>query len=174
MTDLRPSTGTSGAAAAVTVSSVDVIATGVRVNVGDLLRGEPTARAREVVGTAFIRYATLDGLVKLPGLGLADVHFSQAEGGIRFEALGALAPVRAVAEITVEKGQLRIRLRDAQFESRVLPALGREILNQILAAAINLKMPALPLGLVLQSVTPGPDGLSISVVGHDVLLTAGA
>jgi len=35
-------------------------------------------------------------------------------------------------------------------------------------------MPALPLGLVLESVTPGPDGLSISVVGQDVPLMAGA
>ena len=82
--------------------------------------------------------------------------------------------MQAVAEITVEKGQLRIKLRDARFESSVLPALGRELLNQILAATIDLNMPALPLGLALQSVTPGPDGLSISVVGHDVPLTAGS
>ena len=112
--------------------------------------------------------------MKLPGLSLADVHFSESEGALRFEALGALAPVQAVAEITVEKGLLRIKLRDARFESNILPPLGRELLNQILAATIDLAMPALPLGLALQSVTPGPDGLSISVVGNDVLLTAGS
>ena len=54
------------------------------------------------------------------------------------------------------------------FESRIVRV------NQILAAAINLKMPALPLGLALESVTPGPDGVSISVVGQDVPLTAGS
>ena len=83
-----------------------------------------------------------------------------------------LAPVRATAEITVEKGKLRIKLRDAEFASNVLPALGRELLNQILAATIDLSMPALPLGLAIESVTPGSNGLSISVGGNDVLLTA--
>jgi ABC transport system ATP-binding/permease protein len=174
MTDLRPSPGTTGTAAAVTISSVDVVATGVRVNVGDLLRGEPTATAQQVDGSAFIKYATLNDLVKLPGLSLADIKFSESKGGLRFEALGALAPVQAEADITVEKGQLRIKLRDARFESRVLPALGRELLNQILAATIDLNMPALPLGLTLKSVTPRSDGLSISVVGQDVLLTPGS
>jgi hypothetical protein len=174
MTDLRASTGTTGATAAVTVASVDVVATGVRFNIGNLLSGEPTATAQQVVGTAVIRYATLNDLVKLPGLSLADVRFSESEGKLRFEALGALAPVQAVAEITVEKGLLRIKLRDARFGSRVLPALGRELLNQILAATIDLNMPALPLGLALQAVTPGPDGLSINVVGRDVPLTAGS
>ena len=174
MTDLRPSAGATGAAPAVTVASVDVVATGVRFNVGNVLRGEPTATAQEVVGTAVITYATLDGLVKVPGLSLADVHFSESEGRLRFEALGVLAPVQAVAEITVEKGLLRIKLRDARFGSRVLPALGRELLNQILAATIDLNMPALPLGLALQAVTPGPDGLSINVAGQDVPLTAGS
>jgi hypothetical protein len=173
MTDLRASTGTTGAAA-VTVASVDVVATGVRFNIGDLLGGEPTATAQQIAGSAVITYATLNDLVKLPGLSLADVRFSESEGKLRFDALGALAPVRAVAEITVEKGLLRIKLRDARFGSSVLPALGRELLNQILAATIDLNMPALPLGLALQAVTPEPDGLSINVVGQDVTLTAGS
>jgi hypothetical protein len=170
--DLRPTAGTTGAAAAVTITSVDVVATGVRINVRSLLVGDPTATARQVDGTAAIKYATLDNLVKLPGLSLADIHFSQVDGALRFEALGGLAPVQAVADITVENGLLRIKLRDARFNSSVLPPLGKDILNQILAATIDLAMPALPLGLALQSVTPGPDGLSISVAGHDVQLTA--
>jgi hypothetical protein len=169
MTDLRTTTA---AAATVTIASVDVVATGVRVNVGDLLRGEPTAIAQQVAGNAVITYATLDSLVSLPGLSLADIHFSEADGALRFDALGALVPVQAVADISVEEGQLRIRLRDARFASNVLPPLGTELLNQILATSIDLFMPELPLGLALQSVTPGPDGLSISVVGQDVLLTA--
>jgi ABC-type multidrug transport system ATPase subunit/pSer/pThr/pTyr-binding forkhead associated (FHA) protein len=172
ITDLRAPTGGTGAAAAVTIASVDVVATGVKLNVGDLLRGQPTATATDVVGTAVITYATLDDLVKLPGLSLADIHFSESEGKLRFEARGALAPVQAVAETTVEDGLLSIKLRDARFGSRVLPELGRALLNQILAATIKLTMPALPLGLVLQSVTPGPDALSINVVGRDVPLTA--
>lgn len=167
--DLRPP---GGAAPAVSIDSVDVVATGVRFDLSDLLLGVPTATAQQVVGTAVIRYATLDDLVKLPGLSLADIHFSESEGALQFEALGALAPVQATAEITVQDGLLRISLRDARFGSNVLPSLGRELLNQILATTIDLSMPALPLGLALQSVTPGPDGLSISVVGHDVLLTA--
>jgi hypothetical protein len=172
ITDLHPSAGTTGAAAAVTITSVDVVATGVRVNVRNLVLGKPTATAKQVDGTAVITYATLDGLVKLPGLSLAGIHFSQADGALRFEALGGLAPVQAAADITVEEGHLRIKLRDARFNSAVLPPLGKELLNQILAATIDLAMPALPLGLALQSVTPGPSGLSISVAGHDVPLTA--
>jgi hypothetical protein len=172
MADLRAATGATGAGAAVTIASVDVVASGVRFNLGNVLRGEPTATAKEVVGTAVIRYATLDGLVKLPGLDLADIHFSESKGALRFEANGVLAPVEAVAEVTVDKGKLRIKLRDARFGSRVLPSLGKALLDQILAATIDLTMPALPLGLALQSVTPGPDALSISVAGRDVPLTA--
>jgi len=164
MTDLRPSTG---AAAAVRIASVDVVATGVRVRLG-----EPMATAQQVTGTALISYSSLDELVKVPGLSLANVHFTESKGALRFEALGALAPVQAVAEIAVHEGQLRIKLRDARFASRDLPPLGKELLNQILAATIDLSMPALPLGLALQSVTPGPTGLSISVAGRDVPLTA--
>ncbi len=82
--------------------------------------------------------------------------------------------MQAVADITVEDGLLRIRLRDARFESLELPPLGRELLDQILAATIDLVMPALPLGLALQSVTPGPDGLWISIVGQNVPLAAGS
>jgi hypothetical protein len=144
----------------------------VRVNAIDFLRGEPTATAQQVDGTAEITYATLDGLVDLPGLNLADIHFSESEGALRFDALGTLAPVQAVADVTVENGQLRIRLRDARFESLELPPLGRVLLDQLLAATIDLFMPPLPLGLALQSVTPGPDGLSIRVVGEDVPLAA--
>src|SRR6185295_11114021 len=81
MTDLHPTKGTTGAAAAVTIASVDVVATGVSVNVGDFLSGDPSATAKKVVGTAVITYATLDDLVKLPGLSLADIHFSQAKDG---------------------------------------------------------------------------------------------
>jgi hypothetical protein len=174
MTDLRPSTGAAGSAATVTIASVDVLATGLRFNVGDLLRGKPRATAQQVIGTAVISYAALDGLVDLSGMSLADVHFSESDGGLRFEALGALAPVQAVADIGVEQGQLRVRLRDAHFVSHDLPPLGTELLNQILALSIDFLMPSLPLGLALRSVTPGPDGLSISVVGHDVPLTAGS
>ena len=174
ITDLRPSGGTTGAAAAVTIASVDVVATGVRINVGDLLLGDPSATAKDIAGTAVITYATLDKFVKLPGLSLADIHFSESEGALRFEALGGLAPVQAVADIAVEDGRLRIKLRDARFNSAVLPPLGRELLNQILATTIDLAMPALPLGLAIQSVKTGPDGLSISVAGQDVLLTAGS
>jgi hypothetical protein len=172
MTDLRGSGGAKGGSA-VTVTSVDVVATGVQISLGDLLLGKSTAKAQQLVGTAFITYATLDNLVKLPGLSLADIHFSESGGALRFEASG-LAPVQALAEITVEKGHLRIKLRDAKFASSVLPDLGKDLLNQILAATIDLTMPALPLGLALQSVTTGRDGLSISVIGHDVLLTDGS
>ena len=174
MTDLRPSADTTGGTEAVTIGSVDVAASGVRFNVGDLIRGRPSAAAEELVGTAFIGYAALDGLVDLSGMSLADVHFSQADGGIRFEALGALAPVRAVADIAVDAGHLRVKLRDAQFVSLALPTAGRGILDQILAVSIDLLMPSLPLGLTLQSVIPGPEGLSISVVGRDVPLTVDA
>lgn len=170
MTDLRPSTAS---AATITVAAVDVVATGVRVNMTDFLLGEPTATAEQVVGNAAIRYSALDEVVELPGLDLADIHFSESEGALRFEALGALAPVEAVADISVEEGQLRIRLREARFASLELPPLGAVLLDQILAATIDLLMPPLPLGLTLQSVTPGPDGLSISVIGHDVPLTVG-
>jgi hypothetical protein len=169
MTDLRAS---AGAAPAVSIASVDVVATGVRFKISDVLLGAPAATAQQIVGTALIRYASLEGLVTLPGLSLADIHFSESKGALRFEALGALAPVQATAKITVEKGRLRIRLSDARFDSNVLPELGREVLNQILDTTIDLAMPDLPLGLALQSVTPGPDGVSISIVGRDVPLTA--
>ena len=151
---------------------MDVVATGVQINIGDLLFGEPTATAQQVVGTAAIPYATLDDLVKLPGLSLADIHFSQSDGALRFEALGALAPGAGGSRHHRRGGAAANKLRDARFNSRVLPALGKDVLNQILAATIDLAMPALPLGLALQSVTPGPDGLSISVIGHDVPLAA--
>lgn len=166
--DLRAPTGSAGT---VSIDAVDVVATGVQFNISDLLLGVPTATAQQILGTAVVRYSTLDDLVKLPGLSLADIHFTESEGALRFEALGALAPIQATAEITVQDGLLRVSLRDARFNSNVLPALGREVLNQILATTIDLTLPTLPLGLSLQSVTAGPDGLSISVVGHDVLLT---
>jgi hypothetical protein len=172
MTDLRPGAGATGAAGAVTIASVVVVATGVQFNIGDIFRGEPTATAQELVGTAVITYETLNGLVDLSGMNLADVRFTESDGGIRFEALGALAPVQAVADVTVDEGLLRVRLRDAQFMSFVLPQLGTEVLNQILGVSIDLLMPELPLGLTLQAVIPGPDGLAISVVGRDVQLAA--
>jgi hypothetical protein len=79
--------------------------------------------------------------------------------------------VQAVADVTVEDGRLRVKLRDAQFVSLALPAAGRDLLDQILALTIDVLMPTLPLGLTLQSVTAEPNGLSISVVGRDVPLT---
>ncbi len=169
--ELRASPDAAETATPITVASVDVVATAVRFNLGDFLRGDPTATAQQVVGTAFITYTALDGLVDLSGLSLADVHFSEFEGGIRFEALGPLAPVQAVADVTVEDGRLRVKLRDAQFVSLALPQAGRDLLDQILALTIDILMPTLPLGLTLQSVTAEPNGLSISVVGHDVPLT---
>jgi hypothetical protein len=171
MTDLNASTDTTTTEAAITIASVNVVATAVRFTVGDLVRGDPTATAEQVVGSAVISYPALDSLVDLSGMSLADVRFSESEGALRFDALGALAPVQASADVIVENGRLRVKLRDAQFASLDLPPLSRELLDQILALTIDILMPPLPLGLTLESVTPEPDGLSISVVGHDVPLT---
>jgi hypothetical protein len=157
-----------------TLPRLDVTATGVAVDTLALARGDTSATADQVTGSALVSYETLSSLVDLSQYHLADLTFSDRDGALwargDVSALGVSLPVEAEAEISVRNGQFEVRLRGLKAVGASVPNVALPMLDSIANAVIVATVPALPFGITVNDFQVAPGGLAITATGHKVTL----
>ena len=141
--------------------------TGAELPLGDALRRSVTAvPVRRLDATALVPYATLteaasDGLTVGP-----DPEGVRISGTL--QVLGRRVDVSAAAQLRLENGTVvatprSVRAGDAEASG----AVARALLGRL---DLSLDLPALPYGVRLASVEPGPQGVRVTGGADDVVL----
>ena len=161
-------------AAGATLPSLHVVATGVNADAADLVQGTAQVTATEVTGTAVVSYQTLIDQLNLADYNLSDLTFGEENGGLKAQATanvaGLAVPITAIADVSVVDGAILVRLRDAKAIGIQVPQIAKTYLDNLVNESITARLPQLPFGLVLESMTPRADGLAIAATGHEVPL----
>jgi hypothetical protein len=165
---------TRGRVATVDLPELNVIAHDVTASTSELIKGTAKVNAGSVEGTAVVSYASLQSLVDFSTYHLTEVSFGDSNGALtasgKVNAAGVTVPVSVEADISVVNGAFFIKLVKVDAASLPAPAVVKDYLAGLAARTVSAKLPALPFGLALQDVDVRPEGLAITVAGHDVPL----
>ncbi|SDC14495.1 Protein of unknown function [Geodermatophilus telluris] len=148
----------------------DVTLRGVHVPLSDALSGTvQQVPVDRVQGTATLSYALLSR-----ELG-ADTTLERAGDGLRVtrtvEVLGYTVPLTATGDVVLDGDELVVVVEDAAAAGVDVP----DLVVDRAVALLDLRYPVeLPYDLQLTGVTPGDDGVRVSVEGSDVVLAATA
>lgn len=135
-------------------ASIDVHAQNIALD-----SGYSSGTIAQVTGTGLIPFASLarmPGLASVPGLRISGhgAHMVKLSANLQVFAASAIARVTQTA-----RNQISLRLVSSSGVPAALLAPLRDLALQI---------PALPLGLTVQSVRVSPHGVVIGVTGHNV------
>jgi DUF2993 family protein len=149
-------------------TAADISLRGVRLPLSDVLsRTVQQVPVDRVDGTATLPYALLSA--RLGG----DAAVSAEGSGVRVtrtvEVLGRDLPLTAAGTVTLDGQDLVVQVEQAE-------AVGVSIPTALLERAAGLldfryPVPALPFGLQVTGLQPGPDGVHVQVAGQDTVLT---
>jgi hypothetical protein len=145
----------------------EVSLSGVRVPLSDVLSGSvQEVPVDRVQGTATLPYELITA--QLSG----DATLTPEGDGLRVtrdvEVLGLRLALTAAGTVRLEQGDLVVDVDDAT-------AVGIDVPDVVLDRAadrldIRYAVPALPFGLQLTGVDPGPDGVQVRFAGEDTVL----
>jgi hypothetical protein len=160
-----------------TLPALHVVATGVNANAADLVGGTASVVADQVTGRAVVSYTTLSSLIDLSQYQLSAVTFSDENGALKATASATVAgvtlPFAATADVSIQGGQIAVKLRDAKAVGIAVPQVAKSFLDGLVAKALIARLPALPFGLALDGISVASDGLAISATAHNVPLVNG-
>ncbi|BFU42068.1 DUF2993 domain-containing protein [Krasilnikovia sp. MM14-A1004] len=170
---LRNFEGPAGGGKSVRVPELEVRATDVRAPLDTVRSGRGDILAGTVTGTGTVDYAQLAALIGQPGLTLSEKD-GKLVGTAPVQLLGQTVQVTGTASLEVVDGVVRVRFSDVSAAGLPdLPLVRSFIDAYVKDLAVDLKVPPLPLGLVVEKVEPQPDGLQFTASAHDVALTGG-
>ncbi|MFE9580037.1 DUF2993 domain-containing protein [Nocardia sp. NPDC006044] len=149
----------------VTVHDLDVTLTDVSAPLGDLLNNRTSNLvAATASATAVVPYDTVRGFAPS---GVESM--SEAPEGLRVTGTFSIEgiPVPGTVIVTVAPVEDGIEVTPVSVQSAVGgPTISLAMLRQTLTFTVPLQR--LPLGARLTSIQPGPDGLHVTAVAHDV------
>ncbi|WP_433827497.1 LmeA family phospholipid-binding protein [Actinoplanes sp. CA-015351] len=158
-----------GTGGTVKMSLLDISAQDVRAPLSTLRNGGDVI-AGVVSGAGTIGYAEITALVNQDGLKLAEKD-GKLNATVQLDIPGQKPiEITGTTNLTVENGSIRVRF--SEVTSKDLPALPF-LQNMINALAYDLKIPELPLNLVVQQVEALPEGLRVTAGAENVNLSAG-
>jgi hypothetical protein len=172
--ELRNFTGPVANGKTISMPLLDVRAKDVRAPLETLRTGQGNIVATTVTGTGTVSYAEVAQLVDKPGLKLAEKDGKLAVTA-PLTVLNQQVTVRGTADVTLQNNVVSLRfdqvtadgLPDVPFVQNLLNNYARQI-------SIDLRLPQLPLKLVLKKVEPTADGLVVTAAANEVPLNAGA
>jgi hypothetical protein len=152
---------------------LDIRAKDVRAPLETLRTGQGTIVATTVTGTGTVSYADVAQLVDKPGLKLAEKDGKLAVTA-PLTVLGQQVMVHGTADVTLRNNIVSLRFEqvtadgvpDVPFVQNLLNNYARQI-------SIDLRLPQLPLKLVLKKVEPTAAGLVVTAGANEVPLNAG-
>ena len=171
--ELADFTGPAGNGRTVRMRLLDVRATDVRAPLDTVRSGTGDIMAGTVTGVGVIDYPQLVTLIGQPGLALR-AQAGRLAGSLPVRVLGQTATLVGTAELTVKAGVVQVRFTDVTAEGLPDSSPIRTILDSYTRRlALDLKVPALPLKLIVQKVEPRDDGLHFTAGATDVALNSG-
>jgi hypothetical protein len=165
--------GPAGNGRTISTKLLDVRATNVLAPLETIRSGNGDVVAGAVTGTGLIDYTQIAKLV-----GQKDVELTQKDGKLvgkaPVTALGQTFTVTATAGLAVKSGGVvQVRFTDVQADGLGNNALVRGLINSyVQKMAFDIRVPALPLKLVVQKVAALPAGLQFTAGATDVSLNS--
>ncbi|MFI5493206.1 DUF2993 domain-containing protein [Actinoplanes sp. NPDC051859] len=170
---LKNYSGPAGNGKTVKMSQLDIRAKDVTAPLEALRSGTGDIIAGTVTGVGTIDYANLADLIGQPG-----IKVSEQAGKLAFaapvEALGQTFNVTGTANLEVRDGVVQVRFADVTAAGLPdIPLVRNLIDNYVKNLGLDLKVPALPLGMQVQKVEPKPEGLVATAGASNVSLSSG-
>jgi hypothetical protein len=165
--------GPAGQGRTIQMPLLDISARDVDAPMETIRSGNGDIVASTVTGVATIDYSQLAKLINQPGLKLA-AKDGKLTGTAPVQALGQTYNVSGVADLILKNGTVQVRFSDITAEGLPNVPIVRNLINAYAQKlGLDLKVPALPLKLVLQKVEAAPDGLKVTAGAKDVPLNSG-
>ena len=172
--ELRNFAGPAGNGRTIRMPVLDVRAKDVRAPLDTLRTGRGDIIATTVTGAGTVDYATLAELTDREGVQLAE-----KDGKLAVTAplaiLNQTVTVNGTANLEVaENNVVRVRFEQVTAEGLPdIPLVQNALNNYARQISVDLRVPALPLKLVVQKVQPTPAGLVVTAGADEVPLNAG-
>ena len=172
--ELRNFSGPAGNGDNVRMPLLDIRAKDVRAPLEALRTQQGNIVASTVTGTGTVDYATLAQLTEQEGVKLGEKDGKLAVTA-PLQVLGQSVTISGTANLEVAGGNVvRVRFDDVTAEGLPDLALVRQVLtNYAKQISVDLKVPELPLKLVVEKVQPTPAGLAVTAGAKDVPLNSG-
>ena len=171
---LRDFSGPAGEGRTIKMPLLDVRARDVRAPLDTLRTRQGDIIATTVTGAGTVDYATLATLTGREGVRLGEKNGKLAVTA-PVKVLDQTVTVNGTANLTVAEGNL-VKMRFEQVTAEGLPSipLVQNLLNNYAKQiSVDIRVPALPLGLAVQKVQPTADGLVVTAGASEVPLNAG-
>ncbi|WP_239164762.1 LmeA family phospholipid-binding protein [Actinoplanes palleronii] len=160
------------AADKINLALVDIHAQDVKASLDTLRSGTGDVVVGTVTGTSTIDYPQLITLIGQKGLQLS-AKDGKLVGAASVTALGQQLDLTGTAKLTVVNGGIQVRFADVKATNLPDVPVFQNFINSYAAKlAVDVPVPALPLQLKVQSVTPQADGLQVTLAASDVNLNA--
>jgi hypothetical protein len=171
--ELKNFSGPAGNGKTIKMPLLDVRAKDVRAPLDALRSGKGDIVATTVTGAGTIDYATMESLAAQDG-----VQLSEKDGKLVFTApvkiLNQTVTVNGVANLTVKNNIVSVRFEQVSAPGLPQAALVQNLLNNYAKQiSLDVKIPPLPLKLVVRQVQPTAAGLVVTAGANDVALTSG-
>lgn len=172
--ELRNFSGPAGNNQTIKMPLLDVRAKDVRAPLDTLRTRQGEIIATTVTGTGTVDYATLAELTNREGVKLGEKDGKLAVTA-PLEVLNQTVTINGTANLSVAEGNV-IRIKFDEVQAEGLPDISfvRNALNNYAKQiSVDLKVPALPMKMVVQKVEPTPAGLVVTAGADEVPLNAG-
>jgi hypothetical protein len=152
---------------------LDIRAKDVRAPLETLRARQGNIMASAVIGTGTVDYATVEQLVDKPGLKLAEKDGKLAVTA-PMTVLNQQVTVHGTADVAVRNSIVSLRFEQVAADGLPdLPLVQNLLNNYAKQISIDLRLPQLPLKLVVQKVQATPAGLVVTAGANEVPLNAG-
>lgn len=156
----------------VRLSNVELVASGVTVELSTIIDRDGPIDAERMDGTATIGYGDVAALTGLEGLQLSSGEGGELAVRLPTELLGEPATLVGSAELTAEGGAVQLRVAELTVaDSAELPPGAESAIAEVTQQlTLDVPLPPLPYDLSVDSVRAGSAGLAVSVSATDVPL----
>jgi hypothetical protein len=170
---LKNFAGPAGNGETIRMPLLDIHALDVNAPLDTIRSGNGDIVAGKVTGAGTIDYATVADLINQEGLKVAEKD-GKLVGTAPVQALGQTWNVSGTANLEIKDGVVQVRFADVTADGLPNVPLVRNLIdNYVKGLALDLQVPALPLGLKVQKVEPRPEGLVVTAGASDVPLNSG-
>jgi hypothetical protein len=171
---LRNFTGPAGNGGTIRMPVLDVRAKDVRAPLETLRTRQGDIIATTVTGTGTVDYNTLAELSNEEGVKLGEKDGKLAVTA-PLQVLNQQVMINGTANLEVAEGNVvRVRFDEVTADGLPdIPAVQSILSNYARSISVDLKVPELPLKMVVQKVQPTPAGLAVTAGATEVPLNAG-
>jgi hypothetical protein len=168
--DFKAQTGTGET---IRMDVLDIRARQVTAPLSALRSGQGEVRAGSVTGTGTLDYGLLADATGQEGLQLAEKDGKLVGSGVVKISQTQEIPLSAAADLKVADGRVQVRFSDVTTPGLPDNPLVRTQVNSFVERmAFELDVPKLPMNLVVQELTPLPEGLRVTFGATDVALAS--